>query len=208
MPLGNRPIEPKDVVLNNYLTQNDVISCIQTSEGLVKKIVDRKNLHDRAILERFINILTGELAEQLVLKWLISNGINAELAVDKESGHADQGYDIIIHAPNKELHCSVKSSTSVFKSTIEEIIDNFTISTTLSEVQDVNVQVYFWYELDGKPRITVPSEHNLAIIGWAGKKDLKAVDYASYTTESRKAPKIKLRDLRPMTELLRYLKMR
>lgn len=207
MSLSKNPINENDAVLNNILSEQDVSECITTTtKSLIKNMKDRKNLHKRSITERFNNILMGELAEAFVLKWLISQGINAESAVDKNSGLPDSGYDIIIHTEKRDIHCSVKSSLSVHKSRIEEILDSFTLSTTKKEVQDINIQVYFWYDLYGEHRVTLPSENNMAVIGWAGKRDLNAVDYDSYATEERTAPKIKLRELRPMSELILFLK--
>ncbi|WP_024860261.1 hypothetical protein [Ruminococcus flavefaciens] len=208
MSLSKKPIKGTDAILNSFLSNQDVLDCISTTkESLLKTMKDRKDLHKRSVTERFNNILMGELAETLVLKWLISQGINAVSAVDKNSGQPDSGYDIIIYTEkNREVHCSVKSSLSVYKSKIEEILDNFTISTTKKEVQEINIQVYFWYILSGEHRVTLPSEQNMAVIGWAGKHDLTSVDYGAYATEERKAPKIKLRDLRPMSELIQFLR--
>lgn len=207
MSLSKKPIEKTDVILNSILLDQDVLSCIETTQqSLITNMKDRQNLHKRGVAERFNNILMGELAETFVLKWLLSQGIKADLAVDKSSGKPDLGYDLIIHGEKRELYCSVKSSLSVYKSTIDEILDNFTISTTRKEVQDVNIQVYFWYVLQGDHRVTLLSEENMAVIGWAGKRDLISAEFNPYTTESRTAPKIKLRDLRPMSELIRFLK--
>ena len=91
----------------------------------------------------------------------------------------------------------------MYKSTIDDILDTFTVATKASELRKVNIQVYYWLKLKGEPRITVPTERNMAIIGWIGENDVK--EFGTYSTENRQAPKIKLRDTRPMHSLLEYL---
>lgn len=188
-----------EVIYGACISNDEIASALEDSIFLTDTIMDRKDLHDRGYLERFIDIAMGEIAEKSVLAYLRDDlGLKAESAVDKRSGHADLGYDIIIE---DELRCSVKSSLSIFKSNMTDILAGFNLATKRSEVVDVNVQVYFWLDPNGHPRSSVPSELNMAIIGWAGAKDLYGADYDSYVGETREAASMRLIDLRPMSEL-------
>ena len=77
------------------------------------------------------------------------------------------------------------------------------MATKASELRKVNIQVYYWLELNGESRTTVPSNDNMAIIGWIGENDVEEFD--TYNTEKRQVAKIKLRDVRSMQSLLDYL---
>lgn len=92
---------------------------------------------------------------------------------------------------------------SVYKDNINDILDTFTIATKASELRKVNIQVYYWLKLKGENRITVPSNKNMAIIGWIGENDVK--EFGTYNTENRQVAKIKLRNIRTMKSLLDYL---
>lgn len=155
-------------------------------------------------MERYIDIMMGEVAEAAVIKWLKQNGKFAVSAVNKSSGKPDSGRDIILRGKHKqEIECSVKSSLSVYKDNINDILDTFTIATKASELRKVNIQVYYWLKLKGENRITVPSNKNMAIIGWIGENDVK--EFGTYNTENRQVAKIKLRNIRTMKSLLDYL---
>jgi hypothetical protein len=185
---------------------DDVLSkLIDLSNRVAKNIVDRKDLHKRDYLERFMDVLLGEIAENAVINWLKNNGKFAESAVDKCSSHSDPGHDLILRTvTGNEIKCSVKSSIAALKG-IDDIVDQFTLATKETELRDVNIQVYFWLDLfasDGY-RTTVPSTRNFALIGWSGIKDI--TKFNSYATESREAPDLKLKKMRPMRDLLEYL---
>lgn len=193
----------------NLLNDGDVISCIKRATNLISSMPDRKDLHSRSILERYIDILMGEVAEQAVLNWFIRNGRNAESAVDKESGHADNGYDITLNkVSGEQVKCSVKSSLSVFKYEVDDIISTFKLSIKPSELTDVNVQVYYRLKLkNGESRISVPSENEMFIIGYLPIKTAKKMEkYTTYTTEEREALDIELSKLDSMESILEFLK--
>ena len=194
----------QDTVIKIALSENDLSSCIGNTQILCETISDRSDLHLRSYMERYIDIMMGEVAEAAVIKWLKQNGKFAVSAVNKSSGKPDSGRDIILRGKHKqEIECSVKSSLSVYKDNINDILDTFTIATKASELRKVNIQVYYWLKLKGENRITVPSNKNMAIIGWIGENDVK--EFGTYNTENRQVAKIKLRNIRTMKSLLDYL---
>lgn len=182
--------------------------CIETAKVLLENIEDRANLHKRDYLERFINVLMGELSEQMVIQWLKENGKRAESSVDKTSGKPDLGHDVRVKLSEggREAFCSVKSSLS-YSRPLETLIKEFTIATQKSELRDINIQVYFWLTLkanSGKNRVTVPSLNQTAIICWFKKEDLR--EFTEYKNEKgRTAPDHKLINGRPMKKLLAEL---
>ena len=194
----------QDTVIKIALSENDLSSCIDNTQILCETISDRSDLHLRSYMERYIDIMMGEVAEAAVIKWLKQNGKYAVSAVNKSSGKPDSGRDIILRGKHKqEIECSVKSSLSVYKDNINDILDTFTIATKASELRKVNIQVYYWLKLKGENRITVPSNKNMAIIGWIGENDVE--EFGTYNTENRQVAKIKLRNIRTMKSLLDYL---
>lgn len=196
----------KNSVIRVDISDDEMGCCIENAMYLSKTMKDRSDLHLRSYMERYINILMGEVAEQAVIKWIRGNGKFAVSAVDKKSGKPDLGHDIILKdTKQKEILCSVKSSLSVYKSNVEEILENFTVASKKSEIRKVNIQVYFWLCLKGNNdyRITVPSSRNMAIIGWVGENDIKK--FGCYSTEHREVAEIKLKEIRPMGTLLEYL---
>ena len=194
----------QDTVIKIALSENDLSSCIDNTQILCETISDRSDLHLRSYMERYIDIMMGEVAEAAVIKWLKQNGKYAVSAVNKSSGKPDSGRDIILRGKHKqEIECSVKSSLSVYKDNINDILDTFTIATKASELRKVNIPVYYWLKLKGENRITVPSNKNMAIIGWIGENDVK--EFGTYNTENRQVAKIKLRNIRTMKSLLDYL---
>ena len=140
----------QDTVIKIALSENDLSSCIDNTQILCETISDRSDLHLRSYMERYIDIMMGEVAEAAVI-----------------------------------------------------ILDTFTIATKASELRKVNIQVYYWLKLKGENRITVPSNKNMAIIGWIGENDVK--EFGTYNTENRQVAKIKLRNIRTMKSLLDYL---
>lgn len=209
---GNKTsITEKDVVYIQ-LTTKELSICIDNAKSILDSIVDRTDLHDRDNLERFNNLLMGEIAEQMIMKWLRENGKFAILDIEKNKGGADKGHDILLKQidTNRDLKCSVKSSLS-YKHKLPYIISKFRLATTLNEIRDVNIQVYFWLDLtpsQNAPRTTVPTLKNSAIIGWFGSKDLEksSNSFSSYNHERRQSPEKPLKYARPMSELLNYIK--
>lgn len=203
-------LKSTDVVVVE-MSDEEISECVQTAIKLCDTIIDRHDLHERDYLERLIDIIMGEIAEQVVIKWLHSNGKYAISAVDKTSGKPDAGHDIIVKAKTgRKTRCSIKSSLSVMKANAEDIISTFQLASKPSEMREINIQVYFWLRIFNKdlengtkPRINTPSTNNLAIIGWASDKDIKkSMEIAQYSTEKRQTVDIKLCDLRPMSSLL------
>ncbi len=194
-----------DKVIKEKMTDGELKECIKTAEFLCESIVDRKDLHKRDYLERYIDILMGEIAEQSVIKWFHERGKFAESAVDKKSRKPDLGHDIILKSrDNKTILCSVKSSLSVYKSDMQDILDTYTIATKESEVCQVNIQVYYWLSPKSNPRSNVPNHENMAIIGWVANNDIQS--FGTYATEGRESPdQIKLRQIRSMESLLQYI---
>lgn len=198
----------KDDVVHIELNKPELDVCIDTAKYISGCIVDRKDLHARDDLERFINVLMGEVAEHMVIKWLTEQGKFAESAVDKKSDKPDFGHDIkVIKANGDEGFCSVKSSLS-YKLDVQEILNFCKIASKKSELRDINIQVYFWLTLnpkDNENRLTIPSLRQAAIIGWFGKNDL--FNFASYNHEGgREAPTKTLNGGRTMSSLLAFLK--
>lgn len=198
-------ITPNDVV--QFAIGSDAFSeVVANAQTISKNIVDRVDLHARDELERFINVLLGEVAERMVTDWLHSCGKFAKSSVDKSSGVPDAGHDILIRAVGgRDLTCSVKSSLS-YGHDISGILENFKLATKESEIRDVNIQVFFWLSLNPPaqmPRITIPTIRQSAIIGWFGRNDLK--EFSSYNHEKRQAPKTMLKEARSLQELLSRL---
>ena len=198
----------EDDVIHIELIKRELDACIDTAKHISGHVVDRKDLHARDDLERFINVLMGEVAEQMVIKWLKEQGKFAESAVDKISNKPDMGHDIkVIRTNGNELLlCSVKSSLS-YKLDVQGILNICKIASKKSELRDINVQVYFWLTLNPKDngnRLTVPSLRQAAIIGWFGRNDL--LKFAAYNhEEGREAPIETLNGGRTMSSLLTLL---
>ena len=196
-------------VIRVAISKDELNKCIDNAKAVLKNLVDRNDLHSRDDLERFNNILMGEIAEYMVIKWICEQGKQAKSSFDKNSGIPDIGHDIeLIKNDNNNsiVKCSVKSSLS-FSKGLSEIVNEFKLATTEKELRDVNVQVYFWLNLHPQPdqsRITVSSLNNSAIIGWFAKKDL--MSFEKYNHEQRQAPTKNLTNARPMLELLELIK--
>jgi hypothetical protein len=202
MGLRKITVRAEDVV-KIILPDETLRDSIQVVLKIVDVIVDRTDLHKRDYLERFMDCLMGEIAERIVLQWLADNKKNCKSAVDKSALNPDAGHDILLHNPRgEEIQASIKSSISGLKSTPDEILDTFTIATKQSEIREINIQVYFWLQLYSTPRVSVPSNQNAVIIAWATHQDLTETSFTQYKGESRQAPVKKLREFRPMRDLL------
>jgi len=195
-------ITPNDVV-QFPISADAFTDVVANAQNVSRNIVDRVDLHARDELERFINVLLGEVAERMVTDWLHSCGKFAQSSVDKTSGKPDAGHDILIRGlDGRSLTCSVKSSLS-YKLDIRGILDNFKLATKQSEIRDVNIQVYFWLSLNPprhEPRITIPTIRQSAIIGWFGRNDLQ--EFSTYKHEERQAPNTMLKEARSLHDLL------
>ena len=198
-------LKPSDVI-QPVLTDGELQECLSTAQVLLKNMRDRADLHARGTLERYIDIAMGEIAERSVIKWIQSQGKFAESAVDKTSGRPDDGHDIILHGRDgRSIKCSVKSSLSVHYSKVEDFLQRFHLSSKKSEIRGINIQVYYWLDLSSTPRVVTPSERNMAIIGWLGRKDLTGIGEGQYATESRPVVEVELSNMRPMRTLLDIL---
>lgn len=188
------------------LSSELVRSSVDVAKKIVDSIVDRGDLHERDYLERFIDCVMGELAEQMVIVWLNSQGKYSVSAVDKSSAIPDLGHDVWLKDKRgKQIRASVKSSISTLKNNAADILNTFTLATNPRELRDVNIQVYFWLDSYSKPRVSVPTLQNAAIFAWASADDLNASSFVAYKGEKRLAPSKKLAELRPMTELLNFI---
>jgi hypothetical protein len=183
-------------------------SCINNAQGLLATMIDRANLHARDDLEKFFNLLMGEIAEHMVLGWLTKKGKFAVSAVNKTSGQPDAGHDLeLLAIDGRKVRCSIKSSFSFAKQP-SEIIKLFKLATTPSELREINIQVYFWidpHKPAGQPRTTLPSLTNCAMIGWFPKDDLEKQKFAAYNGEMRVAPIAGLEHARSMNSLLAFI---
>ncbi len=198
-------ITPSDTVAYK-LSKEQMKECIGNASQLTDFITDRFDLHSRSYLEKFMNVLMGEISERMVIEWLHSQGKYAESAVDKHSEHPDLGHDIWIKNPqNKLCRCSVKSSVSGLKEEMGDILSTFSPAFKPEEIRDINIQVYFWLQLHRAPRISVLSENNAAIIGWLSAGDVSGCGQISYSTENRRKINLLLNQMRPLEELLSYL---
>lgn len=200
-------LQGHQVVMGPVLSPAEVMACVGTAQILCRSMCDRQDLHERGMLERFHDVLMGEVAEQSVIKWLRSRDIEAESAVDKAGGQPDSGHDILVKGRRGEiLKCSVKSSISAYYADMDKILDTFSIATKASEICSINIQVYFWLNLRETPRTAVPSERHMAIVGWLGSRDFSGRDFVRYARENREVADIRLRELRAMETLPGFLK--
>lgn len=106
----------KDTVIRINLSEEDLSKCTENAQILCETISDRSDLHLRSYMERYINILMGEVAEAAVIKWLRQSGKYANSAVNKKSGKPDSGRDIILKDKyGQEIGCSVNFNKSFGK---------------------------------------------------------------------------------------------
>lgn len=189
-------------VVKFEISQKDLLTCIEYAKGIMSAVIDRPDLHNRDDLERFNNILMGEVSEMMVMRWLHSNGKYAVSAVDKTSKQPDLGHDLHLRAliKGKEVPilCSIKSSLSALKD-LDYIVNNFKLATKQSELREVNIQVYFWL-------VTTPNEfhpNRTTVLSLRGAKDLGS--FERYATEYREVPTEPLCKSRSMESLLHLL---
>jgi hypothetical protein len=194
-------------VINIRISDKELAECIDNAKNISQHIVDRGDLHSRDGLERFINVLLGEVSEMMVLNWLKNEKKLAHSAVEKGNKAPDHGHDILLtDKQGAQLTCSVKSSLS-YKLDISGILGVCKLATKAIELRDVNIQVYFWLTLNpplGHNRITVPTIRQSALIGWFIRNDLK--EFSAYKHEQRESPTATLKNARPMKTLLEILK--
>ncbi|OQV39747.1 hypothetical protein BZ160_15295 [Pantoea vagans] len=196
-----------DDVVFVQLKEDELEQCILNAKDISFHIKDRLDLHERDLLERFNNILMGEIAEKMVIKWISEQGRFALSTVNKSSRKPDNGHDVLLKKNNGEdIYCSVKSSLSALHN-VEGIINNFKLATKKSEITEVNIQVYFWLTINPRGentnRVTVPALKQAAIIGWFGQNDID--EFTTYNHENREAPSITLKYSRPMVSLLKFI---
>lgn len=200
-------VTPNDVIpLSGLNLSDDLFStAVNTALKLTPHIVDRPDLHGRDVMERFYNVLNGEIAEQAVIAYLHRQGKFAESAVDKNAARPDLGHDIHVRRlDGTQATCSIKSSLS-YKFGVEGILRNFRPAFKPSELREFNIQVYYHYTLDQPPRLTLPAFSGADIIGWGSLEDLSPSSATAYTGEQRKVVDIKLAQMSPMASLLPLL---
>lgn len=205
---NDMPLVTVEDIKYMMLSDTDYLFCVDTARKLCESIVDRHDLHGRDIMEKFNNVLMGEVAEMMVIRWLQSNGKYAVSAVDKSSGQPDQGYDICLkNRKNREVRCSVKSSLS-FKLPPSVILKSCKLASKRSEIKDVNIQVYFWLNLNpgnAGSRVTTPCINNAAIFSWLGGRDTNKFQTASYSNQDREVLECVLEQGRSMDNLLKFI---
>ena len=79
----------QDTVIKIALSDKELSICTENTQILCKTISDRSDLHLRGYMERYIDVMMGEVAEAAVIKWLRQNGKYAVSAVNKSSGKPD-----------------------------------------------------------------------------------------------------------------------
>lgn len=200
------PLTAADAIpLRDLVTEGLVQTAALTCARLLPHVRDRADLHGRDPLERYHNLLMGEIAELAVTAYLTGQGRHAVSAVDKAATVPDAGHDLILRRRDgTAATCSVKSSLS-YHHGIEAIADVFRPAFNPREPRDINVQVYFHYRLRAEPRTTVAALAHAYIIGWVPERRLLASEFAVYNGERRRVADLKLADLAPMAELLPLL---
>lgn len=201
------------IPVNDVLDVSAVVDAAERAMRILGRVRDRGDLHERDALERFLDVLLGQLAEAAVLKWLSGQGKKVE-HISRTAVGSDPGYDITMQAATgSKVKISVKSSISACIYDIKRILDTFNVAITENEARkaDVHVQVYYRLRLGGasresgsgvaSPRVVVPSLREAILVGWIRGEDVTS--FASYNTESRQAAEMKLKDLHPMRDLLR-----
>ncbi|MFK7602973.1 hypothetical protein ACI3L1_12265 [Deinococcus sp. SM5_A1] len=201
MPLTAADTIPLLPLVSEALVQTAAITCAR----LLPHVRDRADLHGRDPLEKYHNLLMGEIAELAVISYLVGQGKYAVSAVDKEAATPDAGHDILVRRRDgTAAKCSVKSSLS-YRHAIEAIPGQFRPAFNRREPRDINIQVYFHYQLNAEPRTTVAASAHAYIIGWASEKKLLDSGFSVYNGEKRWVADLKLADLSPLAELLPLL---
>ncbi|AIZ46221.1 hypothetical protein QR90_15925 [Deinococcus radiopugnans] len=193
------------VPLDGLVSEAMVQEAARTCAHLLPYVVDRADLHGRDPLEKFHNLLMGEIAELAVIAYLTGQGKVAASAVDKQATRPDAGHDVVVRRKDgTDAKCSVKSSLS-YHHGIAAIPEMFRPAFNHREPRDINIQVYYHYNLRAEPRTTVAALTHAYIIGWAPEKRLLAPDFTVYPGERRRVADLKLADLSPMAGLLPLL---
>jgi len=193
------------IPLRELVSEEMVQTAAVTCASLLPHVRDRADLHGRDPLERYHNLLMGEIAELAVIAYLTGQGKSAVSAVDKAAGTPDMGHDVVVRRRDgTAAKCSVKSSLS-YHHGIAAIPGQFKPAFSHREPRDINVQVYYHYNLRLEPRTTVAASAHAYIIGWASEKKLLGSEFAAYNGERRRVADLKLADLSPMAELLPLL---
>lgn len=193
------------ISLQELVSEQMVQSAAATCTTLLPHVTDRADLHQRDPLERFSNLLMGEIAELGVIAYLQQQGKYAVSAVDKQACTPDQGHDIHVRRKDGSLaKCSVKSSLSYKYGMMPRggILEHFRPAFNRKEPRDINVQVYFHYQLGENPRATVLTSRHAFIVGWLPERKIVGGQYTTYQGERRPVADIKLKDMLPMSELL------
>lgn len=201
MPLTAADAVPLRELVSEDLVQTAAITCAR----LLPQVQDRADLHGRDPLEKYHNLLMGEIAELAVIAYLRARGKFAVSAVDKAAGTPDAGHDVVVRRRDgSAARCSVKSSLS-YRHGLEAIPEQFRPAFNRREPRDINIQVYFHYRLAAEPRTTVLAASHAYIIGWASERRLLASGFAVYHGERRQVADLRLADLSPLAELLPLL---
>lgn len=200
------PLSAEDAVpLRGLVTEALVQTAAMTCARLLPHMRDRADLHGRDPLERYHNLLMGEIAELAVIAYLTGQGRWAVSAVDKAATVPDAGHDVVLRRRDgTAARCSVKSSLS-YHHGIAAIPGQFRPAFNSREPRDINVQVYYHYNLRGEPRTTVAALAHAYIIGWAPERRLLGSEFIVYNGEQRRVADLRLADLSPMAELLPLL---
>ncbi|CAM4017599.1 hypothetical protein [Deinococcus frigens] len=200
------PLTAADAIpLRDLVSEEMVGAAAITCARLLPHVRDRADLHGRDPLEKYHNLLMGEVAELAVIAYLTGQGKSAVSAVDKAATTPDAGHDLLVCRENgTAAKCSVKSSLS-YRHGIGAIPGQFRPAFNRREPRDINIQVYFHYRLDSEPRTTVAASTHAYIIGWASEKKLLDSGFIVYNGEKRRVADLKLADLSPMAELLPLL---
>lgn len=193
------------IPLRDLVSEAMVQTAALTCAGLLPHVQDRADLHGRDPLEKYHNLLMGEIAELAVIAYLTAQGKAAASAVDKQAGTPDMGHDIVVRRRDgTAARCSVKSSLS-YHHGIAAIPGQFRPAFNHREPRDINIQVYYHYNLRLEPRTTVAASTHAYIIGWASERKLLASGFAVYNGERRQVADLRLADLSPMADLLPLL---
>ena len=155
-------------------------------------------------LHQFVQVLLDELAERMVIEWLISKGKSAEPVMDKGATNPVLWHDIwVTDIRGLKIKASVRTFLSTGQTDIENIIQSQAFVIRADEVRGINFSVGYWLKLQEKPRVKLPSLQQVAIFGWISDKNIRM----SGTNESRADGllKIKISDMRPVEELLEFL---
>ena len=191
-------ITEKDMIPGVIKSPDEVKNCLDAARVVSNNIeIYYKSIarpDSRGVVERYIHSLMGELSEHAIYHWFNNNNIDVRFTGDKFLIRPDPGYDLIIHANNRELTCSVKSSLLYSRDKLSNELKTRTIHISAEKAADINIQVFFIPENTDKFADKLPTEKNILIVGWFNKEQL----------QTRTRPK--LYKMNPMHDLLTELK--